>query len=120
MKNPLESLHLTLLGGLVLAVIAYLVLHSGALGDGSYWTFFFRWLHVLAGVLWIGLLYYFNFVQIPTMPRVPDELKPAVGRFIAPQALFWFRWAAAATVLFGAITAHLNGYLLDALLFRNP
>ena len=62
-----------------------------------------RWLHVLSGVLWIGLLWYFNFVQIPTMPKIPDELKPAVGKHIAPNALFWFRWAAMATLATGLV-----------------
>ncbi len=75
-----------------------------------------RWLHVIAGVMWIGLLWYFNFVQIPTMPKIPDDLKPAVGKHIAPEALFWFRWGAAFTVLFGLILAHLNGYLHQALM----
>jgi len=75
----------------------------------------FRYLHVLAGVMWIGLLWYFNFVQIPTMPKIPNEQKPAIGKHIAPAALFWFRWGAAFTVLFGLILAHLNGYLTDAL-----
>lgn len=75
----------------------------------------FQWLHVLFGILWIGLLYYFNFVQIPTMPKIPAELKPAVGKFIAPQALFYFRWAAALTVLTGLILAHLYGELVEAL-----
>ena len=68
-----------------------------------------RWLHVMAGVMWIGLLWYFNFVQIPTMPSIPDDLKPAIGKHIAPEALFWFRWGAAFTVLFGLVLAHLNG-----------
>lgn len=83
--------------------------------DVQYLTFIVRWLHVLAGVMWIGILWYFNFVQIPTMPKIPDELKPAIGKHIAPEALFWFRWGAAFTVLFGLILAHLNGYLGDAL-----
>ena len=80
------------------------------------WTFFVRWLHVLSGVMWIGLLWYFNFVQIPTMPKIPDEQKPAIGKHIAPEALFWFRWGAASTVLFGLILAHMSGYLVDALM----
>ncbi|HXV22849.1 MAG TPA: urate hydroxylase PuuD [Alphaproteobacteria bacterium] len=119
MKNPLESLHLTLIIGFVLAVIALLLLHPGEAFSGAWWQFFFRWLHVLAGILWIGLLYYFNFVQIPSMPKIPDEQKPAIGKVIAPAALFWFRWAAAATVLFGLITALTNGYLIEALTFQS-
>ncbi len=119
MKNPLESLHLTLIIGLVLAVVALLLLHPSELSSGAWWQFFFRWLHVLAGILWIGLLYYFNFVQMPSMPKIPDEQKPAIGKVIAPAALFWFRWAAAATVLFGLITAFANGYLVQALTFQS-
>lgn len=119
MKNPLESLHATLGIGLVLAVVVYLILHPAAIGDGSFWQFLFRWLHVLAGILWIGLLYYFNFVQIPSMPKIPDDQKPAVSKVIAPAALFWFRWAAAATVLFGLITALINRYLFEALTFQS-
>jgi uncharacterized membrane protein len=119
MKNPLENLHLTLGIGLVLAIVALLLLHPGDAFSGEWWQFFFRWLHVLAGILWIGLLYYFNFVQIPSMPKIPDEHKPAIGKVIAPNALFWFRWAAAATVLLGAITALANGYLFEALTFRS-
>ena len=83
--------------------------------DYNWWTFFFRWLHVLSGVMWIGLLWYFNFVQTPSMPKIPDEQKPAVTKVIAPRALFWFRWAALATIVTGAIVAHLSGYLGGAL-----
>ncbi|MFN5823682.1 MAG: urate hydroxylase PuuD [Sphingomonadales bacterium] len=75
-----------------------------------------RWLHTFFGILWIGLLYYFNFVQIPTMPKIPAELKPGVSKHIAPSALFFFRWGAALTVLFGLIIAHRAGYLVDALM----
>jgi uncharacterized membrane protein len=79
-----------------------------------------RWLHVLAGVMWIGLLWYFNFVQIPSMPKIPDEQKPAVGKVIAPTALFWFRWAALATVITGLLLAGMNGYLGAALGLQSP
>lgn len=75
-----------------------------------------RWFHVIAGLMWIGLLWYFNFVQIPTMPKIPDDLKPAIGKHIAPSALFWFRWAAAFTVLWGLVLAGQKGYLVDALM----
>ncbi len=81
----------------------------------EYLPFLFRWLHVISGVMWIGLLWYFNFVQIPTMPKIPDELKPAIGKHIAPEALFWFRWGAMATIVTGLILAHLNGYMVNAL-----
>lgn len=81
----------------------------------AFWQFLVRYLHVLSGVMWIGLLWYFNFVQIPSMGKIPDEQKPAIGKVIAPTALFWFRWAALSTVIFGVILAHLNNYLIEAL-----
>jgi uncharacterized membrane protein len=80
---------------------------------------FVTFLHVLVGIMWIGHLYYFNFTQIPTMPKItPVEHKAAVTKFIAPEALFWFRWAALATVITGLIVAHLNGYLHEALTLK--
>ena len=75
-----------------------------------FWQFIFRYIHVLAGIMWIGLLYYFNFVQIPNMPKIPDDQKPAIGKVIAPAALWYFRWAAMLTLISGLILAHLNGY----------
>ncbi len=103
-KLPWENLHMALGLGAVLAVIVFLIVgHYAWLGDASFWQFLFRFLHVISGVLWIGLLYYFNFVQMPSMPKIPDEQKPAVSKVIAPAALFFFRWAAASTVLFGLI-----------------
>ncbi len=83
--------------------------------DYYWWAFFFRWTHVLAGVMWIGLLWYFNFVQIPNMPKIPDEQKPAIGKVIAPAALFWFRWAALATIATGIVLALMNEYFSDAI-----
>ena len=83
--------------------------------DGFSLIFFIRWLHVLSGVMWIGLLWYFNFVQIPNMSKIPDEQKPAVGKVIAPAALFYFRWAALGTIVSGLILAWLNGYIHDAM-----
>ena len=83
--------------------------------DGFSVIFFIRWLHVLSGVMWIGLLWYFNFVQIPSMPKIPDEQKPAIGKVIAPAVLFWFRWAALATIVTGLIVATLNGYVHQAM-----
>jgi len=82
--------------------------------DQAFWLFITRWLHVISGVMWIGLLWYFNFVQVPTMPSVPAELKPGVTKYIAPAALFWFRWAAMATILFGIGLAGMNHYLVQA------
>jgi uncharacterized membrane protein len=103
-KLPWENLHAALGIGAVLALIVFLIVgHYSALADSSFWQFLFRFFHVISGVLWIGLLYYFNFVQIPSMPKIPDEQKPAVSKVIAPTALFFFRWAAASTVLFGLI-----------------
>ncbi len=80
-----------------------------------FWQAVLRWLHVVSGILWIGLLYYFNFVQIRKMPDIPAELKPAVSKYIAPEALFWFRWAALATVVFGLLIAINRGYIVKAL-----
>ncbi len=77
--------------------------------------FMIRYLHVLSGVMWIGLLWYFNFVQIPTMPSIPADQKPAIGKHIAPKALFWFRWGAMGTIVFGLLLAFRNGYLVDTL-----
>ena len=115
-----ENLHRVLLAGLGLAVLLALILHGGQIATHAFWAFVFRWVHVTVGILWIGLLYYFNFVQIPSMPKIPDEQKPAIGKVIAPAALFYFRWAAALTVLFGLITALMNGYLAEALSFQLP
>ncbi len=80
-----------------------------------YAVFLVRWFHVLSGIMWIGLLWYFNFVQIPNMPKIPDEQKPAISKVIAPAALFWFRWAALATIVFGLLQAWQLGYLGPAL-----
>ncbi|XHS02706.1 membrane protein [Sphingomonas sp. DBB INV C78] len=108
----------------VLAVsVALLVIVAfwahGAYGNpAAYYNGFFRFLHVLFGIMWIGLLYYFNFVQIPTMPKVPAELKPGVSKYIAPEALFWFRYAALFTVITGLLVAWLNGYVHEALAFQ--
>jgi uncharacterized membrane protein len=77
-------------------------------------------LHVISGVMWIGLLWYFNFVQIPSMPKIPDEQKPAVGKVIAPTALFWFRWAALSTVITGLILAGMLGSLGSLATFARP
>jgi uncharacterized membrane protein len=114
MKNPLDSLGQTILLGVVIAVILALLVNALNI-NYAWWAFFFRWLHVLSGVMWIGLLWYFNFVQTPSMPKIPTEQRPAVSKFIAPTALFWFRWAALSTVVTGLILAWLNGYIADAL-----
>ena len=82
----------------------------------AYWAFFMRWLHILSGVMWIGLLWYFNFVQTPSMPKIPDEQKPAVSKVIAPTALFWFRWSALSTVITGLLLAWMLGFIHQALM----
>ncbi|WP_341701943.1 urate hydroxylase PuuD [Ferrovibrio sp.] len=116
MAKILENMYKALGAGVVLALLVFLLVHSSF--DPAFWSFFVRWLHVLSGILWIGLLWYFNMVQIPTMPKIPAELKPAVGKFIAPEALFWFRWAALATVVTGLVLSGLNGYGHQALMLQ--
>jgi uncharacterized membrane protein len=117
MAKTLGNFHLALLIGLVLLAAAMFGLHGEAIGTKPYWVGWLRFFHVIAGVLWIGLLYYFNFVQIPTMPSVPAELKPGVTKHIAPVALFWFRWSALATVVIGLLVAEMTqgGYIARAL-----
>jgi uncharacterized membrane protein len=117
-----QSLGKTVLAGFVILVLIILVTGGAGAraGDHAWFAFLFRWLHVMAGVMWIGLLWYFNFVQIPSMSKIPDEQKPAIGKVIAPTALFWFRWAALATVITGLIVASMNGYLGTALMFGKP
>jgi len=83
--------------------------------DELWGQFMIRWLHVGSGVMWIGLLWYFNFVQIPNMPKIPDDQKPAIGKVIAPAALFWFRWAALATLVTGLALMGWTGDILDAM-----
>jgi uncharacterized membrane protein len=116
MAKILGNFHLALLIGVVLLLAAMFGLHRDVM-DGIYWAQFLRYLHVFAGILWIGLLYYFHFVQIPTMPSVPAELKPGVSKYIAPAALFWFRWSALATVILGLLVAEMQqgGYVGRAL-----
>ena len=116
MTSILTSLNRTIVVGslLTLLFVAYFISANGSI-DEYFWQFIFRYIHVLAGIMWIGLLYYFNFVQIPNMPKIPDEQKPAIGKVIAPAALWYFRWAAMVTLISGLILGHLNGYLLSAL-----
>jgi uncharacterized membrane protein len=119
MAKILSDLTSTVIAGIVLSVLLIIVLmgmHDATpTFDKSYWSFLFRWLHVLSGVMWIGILWYFNFVQIPNMGKIPDEQKPAITGVIAPAALFWFRWGAMATLITGLIVAYLNGYIADAI-----
>ena len=120
-----QSLGRTVVAGIVVLVVILLIVGQAtgawvAVSTHAWWAFFFRWLHVLSGVMWIGLLWYFNFVQIPSMPKIPDEQKPAIGKVIAPTALFWFRWAALSTVVTGLLLAWMNGYIGSALAFQKP
>ena len=124
MSSILTSLRNTVIVGFIIALILLFVsfiLTSGSIeiGEGfkynPFWAFVFRWLHVLSGVMWIGLLWYFNFVQIPNMGNIPDEQKPAISKVIAPAALWWFRYGAMATIITGLILAYINGYIHEAM-----
>ena len=118
MGNFLSSLSKTVHASFALAIILFLGLfyqNDGFSFDRLFWSGVARYIHVLVGIMWIGLLWYFNFIQIPNMSRIPDEQKPAIGKVIAPAALFYFRWAAAFTILSGLLVAGLNGYLHDAI-----
>lgn len=114
MAKFFSNLHLVLFAGLALALLVIFGVHA----DGQTPASIVRWLHTFFGIVWIGLLYYFNFVQIPTMPKIPAELKPGVSKHIAPAALFFFRWGAALTVLTGLIVAWLAGYVHEALMLK--
>lgn len=118
MASIFTSLGRTVLAGFVL--LALIVLGLGANLSSIELPFLFRWIHVMVGVMWVGLLWYFNFVQIPSMPKIPDEQKPVIGKVIAPTALFWFRWAALFTVISGMILAVLNGYAHQAFTLQAP
>tara|TARA_S200000501_G_scaffold281888_1_gene266015 strand:- start:574 stop:1176 length:603 start_codon:yes stop_codon:yes gene_type:complete len=118
MTNLLSSLPKTIHASLILAIILFVGLfyqNDGFAFDRLFWSWVARYTHVIVGTMWIGLLWYFNFVQIPNMGKIPDEQKPAIGKVIAPAALFYFRWAAAFTILSGLILGLLNGYLHDAM-----
>ena len=116
MTALLSNLRNTVIAGFVLAGIVFLIyLQVQGYDPTLFWPFLVRWLHVVCGIMWIGLLWYFNFVSTPTAPKIPDELKPALGKYITPAALFWFRWGAMGTIFFGLILAYLNDYLVQAL-----
>ncbi|MBT5456183.1 MAG: hypothetical protein HOK82_06225 [Rhodospirillaceae bacterium] len=119
MAAILSNLTNTIIMGFVLALLLLLGLAywhgAGAALDYAWWGFLFRWLHVLSGVMWIGILWYFNFVQIPNMPNIEESQRPAITQVIAPAALFWFRWGAMSTIVTGLILAWLNGYIVDAI-----
>ena len=118
MSNILQSLNKTIIAGIILAVILFIfmcLITGGWEIDSYFWSAIFRYLHVLSGIMWIGLLWYLNFVQIPNMPNIPDDQKPAIGKVIAPAVLFWFRWSALSTIITGLIVAYLNGYVNQAM-----
>ena len=119
MISILQSLKKTIHLSFALTILLFIALFYAG-GDWAFdqifWSWLFRYFHVLSGVMWIGLLWYLNFVQIPSMPKIPDEQKPAIGKVIAPAVLFWFRWAAFATIVTGLIVATLNGYVHQAML----
>jgi uncharacterized membrane protein len=120
-----QSLQRTVIAGFVLLLVIIVLVGAltgsyVAVGQHAWWAFVVRWLHVTFGVMWIGLLYYFNFVQIPSMPKIPDEQKPAISKVIAPAALMWFRHAALWTVITGATLATMNGYIAQALGLQRP
>jgi uncharacterized membrane protein len=119
MGAMLTSLRNTVAAGFALAILLDVLIRlvpGARVGlDGAWWTLCFRWLHVMSGTMWIGLLWYFNFVQIPNMDKIPDLQKPAIGKVIAPAALWWYRWSAMATMVTGLLLAWTNGYLRDAL-----
>jgi len=118
MSDFFGSLSKVIHASIILAVVLFLFLSFGNAGfviDQLFWSWLFRYFHVVAGIMWIGLLWYFNFVQVPNMSKITDEQKPAITKVIAPAALFWFRWAALATIVTGLIVAYLNGYIHQAM-----
>jgi len=120
MSRILEKLYYAMALGAALAVVVIVWYHGYRVGHRDYWAPFFTFLHVLSGITWIGLLYYFNLVQMPMMPKISADLKPAVSKFIAPEALFWFRWSALSTVVTGLIVSYLNGYAHQAFMLVGP
>ena len=120
MASILSNLRNTIITGFVLVIVLMVIMvawHDAGMGlDKAWWSFLFRWLHVLSGVMWIGILWYFNFVQIPNMPNIEVSQRPAITKVIAPAALFWFRWGAMSTIVTGLILAWLNGYIVDAIM----
>ena len=118
MVKILQSLSKTIHLSIAISIVLFIGLFfsNGVFDfDRSFWSWIFRYIHVVVGIMWIGLLWYFNFVQIPNMAKIPDEQKPAIGKVIAPSALFWFRWAALLTVISGLILATINGYVHSAM-----
>ena len=117
MSFILSNLKATVLCSFLLAFLFIYALTIGDFDKTAFSMWLLRWLHVISAIMWVGILYYFNFVQIPNMGKIPDEQKPAISKVIAPAALFWFRWGSVATVLTGLKLAYLNGYLHQAMTF---
>jgi uncharacterized membrane protein len=115
MSIILTNLRNTIIVGFILAFILIFALAQGSFDQTAFNMWLLRWFHVLSAIMWVGILYYFNFIQIPNMGKIPDEQKPAISKVIAPAALWWFRWGSVATVVTGLILAHLNGYLHKAM-----
>ena len=118
MGNLLSSLSRTVHVSLAITVLLFLGLfyqNDGFSFDALFWSWFAKFVQVITGIMWIGLLWYFNFVQIPNMARIPDEQKPAINKVIAPAALFYFRWGAVLAILSGFAIMALNEYLYDAM-----
>ena len=112
MAAILTDLNRTVVAGIILTAVLFIIYYvTQGYSGADFGIFLFRWLHVLSAVMWIGLLWYFNFVQIPSMPKIPDDQKPAISKVIAPAALFWFRWSAMATIVTGLIVAAMYKYL---------
>jgi uncharacterized membrane protein len=113
----LGNLRNVVIAGFALAIVVLLIhlQRDGWRIDAETFTMFLlRYLHIACGVMWIGLLWYFNFVSTPTTPSIPVELRPALGKYITPAALFWFRWGAMGTIVFGILLAGINRYLVQA------
>ncbi len=108
------NLHLVLVVGLVAAIALMLAYGDSAPVDANA---VLRWLHIFFGIVWIGLLYYLNFVQVPTMPKIPAEQKGAITGHIAPKVFFFFRYGALLTVLTGLGIAVVSGYAHQAMTF---
>ena len=116
MASFLNDLRLTISLSLILSTLFIsLIIYLGDFQEIIiFWIWFLRLLHVIAGIIWVGLLFYFNFIQIPNMVKIPDNKKSVISNIIAPSALFWFRWSAMATIIFGIMLAYFQGYIVEA------